>query len=766
MKIIYKIAKAELQMLFYSPIAWLLLLCFIVQTALKFTYVYERFAIDMGNYGSVFDASSELFVRGNYGSGLWYLVQSFLYLYIPLLTMGIVSKELNSGSIKFLYASPIRNSQIILGKFLSLVFFSGILTIILGLYVIFGWCTIKDFDIAWVSTGLLGIFLMTCTYMAVGIFVSSLTSYQIIAAVGTFMVLMLLGMVGGWGQHYDFVRDVTYWLSINGRASTFIEGMICSEDLLYFPVITAMFLALTIIRLNAVRQKQRFAAVVGRYVTVLVIVCVVAYFSSQPMFLKYYDATSTKQNTLTPISQDIIKKVDGGMTITSYVNVLDPHYLGYAYPGFIINNQRYFRHYTRFKPEIKLKVVYYYAETDETTLYGQYAHLSEWEKAKKVCEMFNMDSCMLKTRQEVDRMADFSGEGYGITRQIVRDNGQKEWLRNYEEGTEPGEAEITVAFKRMIMTLPKIGFVAGHEERDMNDPSPRGYEHLINSKHVRSSVWNQGFDVEEVTLGKRIPEDVNVLFIVDPRVAFTPEEDKVLQEYIDRGGNLFIFGEPRNRDVLNPTLRKFFGLELTPLLVEPDLRFKVLSPEVLACFPTKWAKETMFDLQRTLTLAMPTTSGIDQVEDKGFKLFPIAKNDTLTSCWTELETIDFLDDTVQFNPGIGEVSKVFTTILGLTRQVNGKEQRIIVSGDADVLANNEFIMRRNVGDDNRTLLLGSCFWLSYGNAPIDVRRPMPTDDSVNVTIEGAQYIKWCVLWGFPLLVLGIAVYLWIRRRGR
>ena len=767
MKIILKIARTELQMLFYSPIAWLLLLCFIIQTGLKFTSVYQEFMFHMENYGSLYKASSWLFVS-NYGQiGLWYIIQNFLYLYIPLLTMGIVSKELNSGSIKLFYAAPISNVQIILGKFLSLVVYSAILTGILAIYVVYAWCTIENFEAAWVLTGLLGLFMLMCTYMAVGIFVSCLTSYQIIAAVGTFMVLMLLGMVSSFGQHYDFVRDVTYWLSINGRVSTFIQGMLCSEDILYFPVITAMFLALTIIRLDAIRQKQKFTKVVSKYVTVVLTVCVVAYVSSQPMFWGYYDTTATKENTLTPVSQEIIDKLDGGMKITSYVNVLDPHYASnYAYPGFIIYNQRFFRMYTKFKPEVKLDVVYYYADTEETTLGGQYAGMSAWEKAKVICEMTGMDSCRLKTKEEVDQMVDLSEEGYMFIRQIERENGQKEWLRNYEGGFFPGEGEITVALKRMVMPLPKIGFVTGHNERDIADPGPRGYNRVSGDKHVMSSVWNQGFDVEEVTLRKRIPEDIVIVVIPDPKVAFTPEEEVVLQEYIDRGGNLFVLGEPRNREVLNPALRKFFGLELTPVLVGGALQFKTSSPDVLGCLPTEWAKTNLPDLRRTYELAMLGTSGVESVEDKGFELHPITETDSRSDYWTEVETTDYVDDTVRFNPAAGEVSKRFATVMGLTRQVGEKEQRIIISGDADVLSNNAFIVNTGLRSINGTLMLGGCYWMSEGLAPIDVSRPMTTDNKVDVSVSGLTYIKWGFLGVFPLLVLGIAVYQWIRRRGR
>ena len=103
------------------------------------------------------------------------------------------------------------------------------------LFILYATFTVKDFEGPVVWTGLLGIFLLTCTYAAIGIYISSLTAYQFVAAIGTFIVLMLLSLVGGWWQEYDFVRDVTYWFSINGRASTFINGMICSEDVIYFP---------------------------------------------------------------------------------------------------------------------------------------------------------------------------------------------------------------------------------------------------------------------------------------------------------------------------------------------------------------------------------------------------------------------------------------------------------------------------------------------------------------------------------------------------
>ena len=84
--------------------------------------------------------------------------------------MGLVSKELSSGSIKLLYSSPVSNTQIILGKFCAMMGFALVMCLMLSVYVVVALCTVQDFELAVVLTGLLGLFLLTCTYAAVGIF--------------------------------------------------------------------------------------------------------------------------------------------------------------------------------------------------------------------------------------------------------------------------------------------------------------------------------------------------------------------------------------------------------------------------------------------------------------------------------------------------------------------------------------------------------------------------------------------------------------------
>ena len=763
---IYNIARTELQMLFYSPVAWLLLVVFTVQSALVFTGSFEGFvaAKEMG-YG--LDALTYSLFSSPWG-GLFPGMQGYLYFYIPLLTMGVVSRELSSGSIKLLYSSPITNFQIIIGKYFAMMIYGAIMIGVLVLLGLCGLCTVENFDWPLVLTGILGLYLLLCAYAAIGVFMSSLTSYQIVAAIGTLIVLMLLDMVGGWGQEIDFVRDITYWLAMGGRSNTFISGMICSEDVLYFIVVICLFLALTIIRLNAVRQKIRFSVTLGRNLVVIVIACLIGYFSSMPTMKAYYDATATKMNTLTPNSQEIVARLDGDLTITSYINILDPQGAWFAAGYFLKPDEERFEQYLRFKPDMKLKYVYYYDTCANPRLDERYPGKTLREKMVEVCKIYDLDTNKFMRPEEIRAKIDLSGEGNTFVRQIVRENGEKAWLRIYNDMERfPSEREISAAFKRMIMKLPVVGFLTGHGERNYNHDKDRDYSSFANDKKFRYALMNQGFDVEYVTLDKPVRDDINIMVIAESREPLTEAENAVLQQYVDRGGNLFILGEPKRRETMNPLFAKF-GFELMEgQLVKQDSN---LQADVIVSRPTPEADSIAYDFgtmyRREQVIASQGVTGLRQIEDKGYKVTELFKSDTVGS-WNELETTDFVDDTIRLNPAIGEVEQSYPTMVALSREINGKEQRIILSGDADCISNGELMgSRRGIRASNFSIITGGFFWLSDNEVPIDVRRPPMPDRDIYIGGTGAGIMKWSLVLVLPVLLVGCGILIWVRRKGR
>ncbi|MEN6618021.1 MAG: Gldg family protein [Rikenellaceae bacterium] len=767
MKMIYKIARTELQTLFYSPIAWLILIIFTIQSSIAFSNGLENMV----------GAQSLAYMQGNLSMtlfahphrGFFTIIQQYLYLYIPLLTMGLMSKELSSGSIKLLYSSPVTNAQIILGKYLSMIFYALIITGILMIFVVYSSFTIESFDFVGVCAGLLGLFLLICGYAAVGLFMSSLTSYQVVAAMGTLATLAVLNMVGTMWQDIALVRDITYWLSIKGRSNEFIRGLICSEDVLYFLIVIGLFLSLSILRLKAIRQKHPLSISLTRYIGAFLIAVVLGYFSSRPALMVYYDATRTKANTLTPNSQEIVAKMKQGLTINTYDNILDQYYY-LALPKGEIRDIMRFKQYLRFKPDIKMKYFRYYDKANNPDLDKRYPLLNDKERMLQYAKTFRLDSTIFMSPTEIKKIENLQPEGNRFVRTLVTENGEKTFLRVFDDpDVVPSEAEISAAFKRLVMELPQVGFVKGHGERDCIRSGDRDYNKFAQDRPFRYSLINQGFDFAEVTLDKEIPETIDILVLSDMKKELSPEHKANLEKFIAKGGNLLIAGEPGRQKLMNPVVAQF-GVEFMPgRLVKPSLNFM---PDFIIATPTKEAADMMYMLKtmrkKDYVVSMPGTTSLKYTEDKGFKVTKLLVTDTTGGVWNEVETTDFIDDTVKVNAAAGEEMKAsIPTAISLSRKVGDKEQKIVILGDADCISNGEIsIGRKDVNAANYYLIMSSFFWMSNDEVPIDVRRPATTDTKLHIGVSGMTITRWLLIGVLPILMAMFYIFIWIRRRGR
>lgn len=769
MRMILKIAKKEWMQLFFSPIAWLLLVAFIVQTSLIFIHRYTSM-VDASAYHNGFQSMTHyIFSNVNVSAmrvgtgGLWINIQDFLFLYIPLLTMGIVSREIANGSIKLMYSSPLRNSQIILGKFLALVGFAAVMMAPLLFYVLFSYATIGVFDLPWALTGLLGLFLLACTYMAIGIFVSSLTHHQAIAAVGTFFLFTFLNAVGGMWQQYDWMREFAYWLSLKGRVTTFIHGLLCSEDLIYFPLISAAFLALTVIRLNSVRQKLSAGLTACRYASVVVLLFVAGGLSRVPQLMCFRDTTADRHNSLLPESQEVMRAIDEKVAITSYVNILDYIYNNdLAYPGFIMRNQKDFEGYIRFKPDMKVKTVYYYAmETPDLNIRfaNDFPGASEKELALKFCQKNGIDPRILKSKEDLDPSVGLKEAGYPTVRVFRTKSGKQAFYTNMFRLSAYEEPEVIGTFKRFVKDAPQIGFVQGHRERRLDSKEPLEYQIVLNGKREKRALCNNGFDIREITLEQSIPKDISIVMLADPREEIPVAHEKVLEEYIARGGNLILLGEPRRRDIFNPVLRRLLGVEVTPQVVfagdsvTPQNELKVL-------FQTENVKAlNMKRLVLSERMILHAAGGIDVVEDRGFQTHVLTHTNPKESHWTELETTDLSNEKAEYHPAAGEEERVFNTMIALSREVNGKQQKILVAGDTDLFDNENQSSGCHV-------MHGIACWLTDGEFPLFMPRPRGQHTKVKLTPDQFGMIQWVFSTVLPLLLLVGGCFLWFRRKAR
>jgi ABC-2 type transport system permease protein len=386
-------------------------------------------------------------------------------------------------------------------------------------------------------------------------------------------------------------------------------------------------------------------------------------------------------------------------------------------------------------------------------------------------------------------------EGYRLVRLIERENGEKTFLRMFDDMQRyPGESEITAAFKRLVMDLPLVGFLTGHGERDFNNEGDRGYYQFSRAKSFRYALINQGFDFQEVRLDEDVPARVNILVIADPRTPLSAAEQARLDAYIARGGNLLVAGEPRRQEVMNPLVASL-GVRFMPgqlvkregATVSEDEENRGLYAEGRMYFPgqpvvrgeqpadlvvsrpTPGARALSYILERMddygLVLAMPGCVGLEH-DGGDFLATPLFTSDS-TDSWNELETTNFVDDTVRLNTAIGEVARPYPTALALSRRVHDREQRIIVLGDADCISNGELGRQRaRVPAANYNLIMGAFDWMSDNEVPIDTRRPSPPDDTLLASGSTVKVSRYLLLGFLPFLLLSSSLFIWLRRRGR
>ncbi|MCQ2145779.1 MAG: ABC transporter permease, partial [Bacteroidales bacterium] len=182
-RIIRRIARTELATLFYSPVAWILIVVLAAQIGSAFIDILNEIVKIKALGNTITFSATAGVVLG--GRGIYEVIQDSIYLYIPLLTMNLMSREYASGSDKLLYSSPVSSVEIIAGKFLATLACTAVLVGVLALPSVAVCIVVPNPDVTLILAGLASMFLLIMTYCSIGLFMSALTSYQVVAAVAT-----------------------------------------------------------------------------------------------------------------------------------------------------------------------------------------------------------------------------------------------------------------------------------------------------------------------------------------------------------------------------------------------------------------------------------------------------------------------------------------------------------------------------------------------------------------------------------------------------
>lgn len=241
------IAAHETRRIFVSPLAWAVLGI----TQLIFGYIFAGAVVQYMRNSEMQD--QVVGVSDYVGSGLYGSATIILLLILPLMTMRLFSEERKSGTLTLLLSAPVTLVEIVLGKFLGVMVF---VLALIGLLALMPASLLPavDLDLGRLAAGLLGLFLLTMAFTACGLFISSLTREPTIAAIGSFaalLVIWLLKMPASFDSKFAPAFD---YLSLISHYQDLISGLFDSSDVVYYLLFTALFLWLTVLRLDMERN--------------------------------------------------------------------------------------------------------------------------------------------------------------------------------------------------------------------------------------------------------------------------------------------------------------------------------------------------------------------------------------------------------------------------------------------------------------------------------------------------------------------------------
>jgi ABC-2 type transport system permease protein len=217
----------EVRALFYSPIAYAVIAVFLLLMGYSFTVT-----LSITKYATLLH--------------IFFQSAGLLMLIVPIITMRLFAEERKGGTLELLLTAPVRESQVVLAKYLAamavvlaMIALTGVYAIVLGIFGTPDWGPIYS--------GYLGLALLCSTLVSLGLLISALTSNQIIAAIVTIGISFMLWMIDSLaGMMPDALERVLISLSLLARFTPFATGAMYISDFGFFVCTTllALFLAM------------------------------------------------------------------------------------------------------------------------------------------------------------------------------------------------------------------------------------------------------------------------------------------------------------------------------------------------------------------------------------------------------------------------------------------------------------------------------------------------------------------------------------------
>jgi ABC-2 type transport system permease protein len=255
MKNILLICRKELKSYFASPIAYAVMAIF----GLIFGWVFFNASRDFIRFSfqsQMMGGGGPTNVNDQIVRPLLGFAGTIALFLVPMITMRLFAEEKRTGTIELLLTSPIKDIEIILGKWLGavLLYMCVLLMSMLNIALLFAW---GKPDLKPVLVAYLGLLLQGATLLAIGALISTMTRNQIIAGIATFFISLLLWLLS-WFTAFDSsaTAQVVNYMSIVTHFENFGKGVLDSKDVVFYLSMIFFSLFLTSRSLESLRWRS------------------------------------------------------------------------------------------------------------------------------------------------------------------------------------------------------------------------------------------------------------------------------------------------------------------------------------------------------------------------------------------------------------------------------------------------------------------------------------------------------------------------------
>lgn len=526
-----------------------------------------------------------------------YILSGILLIFLcsmPMLTMRSFAEESKNRTDQLLFTSPISTWKIILGKYLALVSLLVFMLLVIGVYQfilkIYGDVPVSENFLA-----ILGFLLFGMACISIGVFLSSVTENQIIAAVLTFFVLMvgimisgicnLISATGNWITRILNIFNLTKWLQ------NFLYGIIYLPGILYYISVVILMLCLTAFVLT--RKRMNFAShgfmkVAGSFLGILIVVAILLILNVAIRFLPKdtitRDITYNSIYSITDASKEILKNlnadinfyilVDGDNEDTTLKNTIEAMAsessrikINYISPS---QNPYFYSNYSDVNPADNSVIVVSGEKSTVVDYYDCYEMTYDYEY-------------------------DYASGGYVV--------------KSYNVTGYDGEGQLMSAIDYVTSDIiPKAYAITGHDEFQL-------------APTLQDKFDKQNIEIDYLNLltYDSIPEDADFILILGPLADYTNEEVDKVTAYLQNGGNaLFVVSYTDSDELYNYySILEDYNIKVNPgLVMEQGSSFYnqqqyYLLPEIVDTPIT----EEVYTSSRNKYIYMPFSKGLSVTDD-------------------------------------------------------------------------------------------------------------------------------------------------------